>query len=194
MDASSTSPSQKSPYEYPQSRLRLAVAVLILLVISLPGWPVIRHQTDLLLDSMAPISWTTAGLLMLGLFAMVPFTILLHEPVHYLTMKLLGYNPEIQWIAVNPNVSAPGQRMDATHNVISLLAPLVVLDAVALLVVFVDVHPVVSLVAAGVFVVNSLASANDVSGAWFDYRLPAGSQVEFRKENGQTVSYIYEAR
>jgi hypothetical protein len=51
----------------------------------------------------------------------------------------------------------------------------------------------ISLLFAGLFFENSLASVADIYGAYFDSKLPENSRVYFPK-TGERESYIYEPK
>lgn len=141
--------------------------------------------------------WQAALVILLLTGTTVKLQTELHEWTHYVIRCLHGREPEFDNMSLltrgNPNVQIPGQWATRGENVIVLLAPLVVVDAIALLLIVWNPSPVVTAVAALGFLINTSSAGNDVLGAYDDYRYPEGTNIYYPVE-GSRKGYVYKPK
>lgn len=173
--------------EYPQPTYRVLAIALMIAILTI-------FLTRNALHPIFQLDGIHRYLAFLAMFGVLyPINLEIHEGVHFAVHELLGYNPEktIPWHHAYGFVNTPGQFVEASHNIVNLLAPLVLLNFVYATLIVADLSWTVSLVGAVLFIDNSVGSAADLYGAYFDYKLPPGSLVYF-PISGEKESHIYE--
>lgn len=118
-------------------------------------------------------------------------TTVVHEYVHWVIDRFLGYDPEIRWKLLNPYVIMPDRMVRRGDNIVSLLAPFFSINTVALLVILAGFNPVVTLLSQIVFVQNTNGAIGDLRGALYLFRCPVGTQIWLTDEDGRQ-SFTFE--
>lgn len=176
----------KEPYLYPTPKLKIYGIATLVAILSIV----------LLFEYLLPLENEGLVIFILGFIIIGSLTNILntelHERTHYRVGSLLGYDPEmtLPWHRQSGRVWFPGQFVDANHNVMSLLSPLIFLSFVYAVLIFANFHWMMTLAIAIMFIMNAAGSGADIYGAYFDYKLPAGSIVYFPE--GDEESYIFE--
>jgi hypothetical protein len=100
-------------------------------------------------------------------------TVLIHELIHAQAALALGYriNFGIKWRLAAPYVAALHQFITRDHNLLIAVAPLFVLTAIFIPLLFIPV-PLVLLIASTVLVINTAGSVGDLYLTWRFLRLP----------------------
>ncbi|MFD1514419.1 DUF3267 domain-containing protein [Halomarina rubra] len=116
-------------------------------------------------------------LLTLGTLLLIVPLVIVHELIHAVVERALGYEPTIRWRLWNPYVVANQQAVTRWDNIAILLAPLVVINVVMVALLSSTTSPI--LIAAYVFVLlcNTTIAAGDVAGAVWLLIQPTGTIV-----------------
>jgi hypothetical protein len=156
----------RDPQEYQHTPLSISVSFLVVSVLAIP---VFLHA----MDSLPSLE---------SLVVLPPLVLILaevHERMHYLSFSLLGYSPKIHrrfWMA--HRVTAPNQFVKANHNIIALLTPLFVIGLFSTWIILLDVGYTLTFYLGNVvFILNTMSSIYDVSGAYRDYEFPDDTLV-----------------
>ncbi len=108
----------------------------------------------------------------------LPLVIVVHESIHALVLRGLGYGVEIAVVACFPPaayVSMYGQVLVPWHIMLGTLAPLIVVTGSALAVIMSGLHWLASLSALIVLGINLLGSVHDLCVVQQLAQLPRGS-------------------
>ncbi|MBE7382794.1 MAG: DUF3267 domain-containing protein [Leptolyngbya sp. SIO1E4] len=123
------------------------------------------------------------GNLLLGLIVLPMATIIVHEGIHGLAFKAFGgapyYGVGIQHLLPYAYATAPGQRFSRNEFLVIILAPLVVINTVAL--VLMGIFPQLAWLGWAV-VINTSGAIGDLWMAGIVYQYPSSIMVEDRRE------------
>ena len=84
----------------------------------------------------------------------------------------------------------PGQYIEGKQLLLSLLAPLFVVDTVALFLTVAHIHPVITVGSAFAVILNSTASMGDIEGAVACHNYPDGTLIYYPEEERDTISFV----
>lgn len=160
----------RSPYlfQYPQRGLQIAGLLVFLVTAAVLG-----YITWLLHGSPADvvISFDLTSLILV--IITVGLIVVVHELVHAAVLRLMDYRVQFgfNWRLPGAYAAAFGQFMERNHNLWTALAPLVVINLLAVPLLAVPFFPVVSL-AFIALLVNTSGAVGDLYLAWRLLRMP----------------------
>ena len=133
----------------------------------------------------------TAGILLIaGTLLLWPASTYFHELTHAAASRLLGNEPKIHWEIPNPHVSADGQLTPRVHAIITLLAPFIVLNGLAIIIFFESSAPAIRFLAIVLGLANTAGSGADIYGVYRVSRMPKGTLTcTMAESHGE--SYVY---
>lgn len=118
-------------------------------------------------------------------------TTVVHEYVHWIVDRVLGYDPVIRWELFNPYVIMPNRMVRRGDNIVSLLSPFFAINMAALLLILANFNSVLTLISQIVFVTNTAGAVGDLRGAFYLFRCPVGTRIWLTDEDGRQ-SFTYE--
>jgi hypothetical protein len=124
----------------------------------------------------------------------------IHEGIHYVAYILFGYKPSfhIGWrksfFGINspyPYVVSLNQYLDRTTNAVSLIAPLFVVNGIALISFLPVMPPFVTFFGKLVLIFNTAGSMADVYNTIKVLRYPQGTLFKNMRTDGELETYYY---
>lgn len=184
-EAPPTPPGYRTPYSlvYPKLGVTLGALALALVLIPLLGVIIWLLRGSITLSGRIDLG-VALWCLLVG-----TITIIVHELIHGLVFRLLGYRVSfgVYW-KLGFYTSALGQFQKRDHVIISAMAPLVLLSLVMLPLLAIN-NSLVSLAAFFVLLLNTSGASGDLYLTWRLSRMPVNTLVYDTDANH---SYIYE--
>lgn len=189
------------PTEYHRNDYFVAFLSFVLLVglteLFFPG--VIEWIIGALLTNADRFVDRNAGRIV-GVFGLVAVLVPVHEGVHYLASKRLGYSPRfgfrVNWLVVipqpTPYVVTVDEYFDRWSDIIVLIAPLVVIDAIALVGLIPVFPPAVGRVSKLVLILNTASSGADMYNATRVLLSPPGTRFINCFDDGELRTFYTE--
>ena len=136
----------------------------------------------------------------LGVLVFIVGMTIVHEYIHYLVSRVLGLDPRFgfrfEWALgvpePNPYVVTVNTLIDRRQNLIVLSAPLIALNAIALVALSLGIHPTVDYLAGVTLVLNTTFSSVDIYNTLRVATHARGTKFEnLETDNGDIVTYYY---
>ena len=192
--------SKRNEYTIPNRAIALVQIPLFVAVTSLlfPGF--LTEVTD---ATMSGTLWNYLSAHTTQVLGVVVFTagmVVAHEYIHYLVSRALGLNPKFgfrfEWSfgipEPNPYVVTVDTLIDRRQNLIVLSAPLIALNAVALVALALGIHPTINYLAGVTLVLNTTFSIVDIYNTLRVATHAKGTKFEnLVTEDGDIVTYYH---
>lgn len=120
-----------------------------------------------------------------------------HEKIHEKTLDLMGYNSNINYgvfgfppVLRDPITIPSGESIKRNQAIITVLAPLVILDSISLILIYTDLFFWIKIIPITIFVVNSGLSGQDIFDSVRYMLCSEDKLIHFKMEDSGLRQYI----
>lgn len=130
----------------------------------------------------------------LGLIAISVVTLVIHERIHKWVDNYFGYDVEIKYGIVHSFALVEEQWIKRPHNILSYLAPLLIISATSYVICLLVPNQTLMVVFGMAFVVNTAASCSDLLNTFHFLRRPKGTLTWLQRDGDEIIGYISEPK